>query len=115
MNNAQITKLFEEMAELLELAGENPFRIRAYQRAAQAISGLSKNAIEISQDELLKIPGVGKGILAHIKEIGRSGKLIDLEKLRKKFPEGLLEILRIQGLGPKRTKLLFEKRDNCHH
>ncbi|MBI4056604.1 MAG: DNA polymerase/3'-5' exonuclease PolX [Elusimicrobia bacterium] len=109
VNNHQISQIFEEMAELLELSGENIFRVRAYQKASQIIGGLTKNARDLSQKELLEIPGIGKGIAAGIEEMGRSGKLQDLEKLRSRFPKGLLEILRVPGLGPKRAMILFSK------
>ncbi|MBI4051356.1 MAG: DNA polymerase/3'-5' exonuclease PolX, partial [Elusimicrobia bacterium] len=109
VNNSQIAQLFEEMAELLELAGENPFRIRAYQRASQTIAGLARSVTEISREELLKIPGIGQGIASHVEEVARCGHLAELEKLHRRFPEGLLEILRVPGLGPKRAKLLYDK------
>ena len=98
------------MAILLELAGENPFRIRAYQRGAQVIAGLPKPAVEMSSKDLLEIQGIGKGIVSHIEELAKRGKIEDLEALRKRFPKGLLDLIGVPGLGPKRAKLLFETR-----
>ena len=98
------------MAILLGLAGENPFRIRAYQRAAQVIAGLPKPAVDMTPKDLLEIQGIGKGIVSHIEELGKHGKIADLEALRKRFPKGLLELIGVPGLGPKRAKLLFETR-----
>ena len=109
MNNAQIAECFEEMAILLELAGENPFRVRAYQRAAQTVAGLSRPLKDIENKDLLEVPGIGKGIADHIGELMRTGALGELEVLRKRFPPGLLEMIRVPGLGPKRAKVLFEK------
>ena len=71
MNNAQIARRFEEIATLLELAGENPFRIRAYQRAAQTVSGLSRPLSELPEAERLEIAGIGKGLAAQIVELDR--------------------------------------------
>src|SRR5216117_3958763 len=105
MNNSEIASTFEEMATLLELAGENPFRIRAYQRAAQVIGGLPKPALDMSSAELLEIPGIGKGIVSHIEELSKRGTIADLEVLRKRFPKGLLDLIQVPGLGPKRAKL----------
>lgn len=109
MTNSQIAEIFELMAVFLELKGENPFRVRAYQRAVQVVEGHSRPVTELSREELLEISGIGKGIADHIAEIAKTGKLLELENLRKKFPPGLLDVLRVQGLGPKRAKLLFEK------
>src|SRR5208283_6138590 len=110
MNNSEIAASFAEMATLLELAGENPFRIRAYQRASQVIAGLSKSVTEMSSADLLEIPGIGKGIVSHIEELSKRGTISDLESLRKRFPKGLLDLIQVPGLGPKRAKLLFESR-----
>lgn len=109
LTNAQIAACFEEMAFWLEIAGENPFRVRAYQRAAETAAGFAKPLTEISQAKLLEIPGIGKGIASHIAELSAKGSLSDLEALRKRFPKGLLDIVRVQGLGPKRARLLYEE------
>ncbi|MBI3550516.1 MAG: DNA polymerase/3'-5' exonuclease PolX [Elusimicrobia bacterium] len=109
MENSQIAAVFDEIATLLELAGENPFRIRAYRRASQMIAGLPKQLRDIPAEEHLDIPGIGKGIAANIAQLLAGGSCDDLDALRKRFPKGLLELILVPGLGPKRAKLLFDR------
>ena len=108
MTNAEVAALLSETAVLLELAGENPFRTRAYERAAMAVAGSSRPVCELSEKELLEIPGVGDSIAAHIREAAGGGTFGDLRRLRERFPAGLLELLRVPGLGPKRARFLFD-------
>ncbi|MCX5790446.1 MAG: DNA polymerase/3'-5' exonuclease PolX [Elusimicrobia bacterium] len=108
MTNAEVAALLSETAVLLELAGENPFRTRAYERAAMAVAGSSRPVCELSEKELLEIPGVGASIAAHIREAAGCGAFGDLRRLRERFPAGLLELLRVPGLGPKRARFLFD-------
>lgn len=107
MNNGQISELFQEMAVLLELEGANPFRIRAYQRAAQVLAGLPQPVAGQSEAELLAIGGIGKGIASHLAELKGAPVFKELAELRAKTPKGLLELLKVQGLGPKRAKAVF--------
>ncbi|MCX5784705.1 MAG: DNA polymerase/3'-5' exonuclease PolX [Elusimicrobia bacterium] len=107
--NSEIARLFNEAAVLLELSNENIFRVRAYQKAALIIEGLTANAAELGPEKLTAIDGIGKGVAGHIAEIAKSGTFRDLEVLRKKFPRGLIEILKVQGIGAKRARLLYEK------
>ena len=109
MKNQEIAKIFNDIADLLEIKGENPFRIRAYRRAAQNIEGLAKDVAEISKDELLTIPGIGKDLAGKVEEYVRTGKLQSYEDLKKEVPEGLSTLLSVPSLGPKTAKLLFEK------
>jgi len=109
MTNSQIAELLEETSVLLEIEGANPFRVRAYQRAAQVIGGLSKPVSEMAPEELLSLPGIGKGIQDHLKEILGTGQFQELVQLRAKIPKGLLELLRVPGLGPKRARVLFDQ------
>jgi DNA polymerase (family X) len=108
MKNQQIANIFNEIADLLELKGENVFRIRAYRRAAQNMDGLSKDVTALSREELEAIPGIGKDLAAKIHEFLETGKVSKHEALKKEIPEGVLELLRIPGLGPKKTKLLYD-------
>ncbi|MFA6316322.1 MAG: DNA polymerase/3'-5' exonuclease PolX [Elusimicrobiota bacterium] len=108
MTNARFGELLGEMAVLLELEGANPFRIRAYQRAGQAVSGHPAPLAGVLPEKLVDIPGIGKGIAGHIAEMEVSGTFKELEELRRKFPAGLLAMLKVQGLGPKRAKALFD-------
>jgi DNA polymerase (family 10) len=110
MKNREIAKIFEDIADLLELKGENVFRVRAYRRAAQNIGGLSQNLEGLSTGELEAIPGIGKDLAAKILEYLAAGKVAKHEALKKEFPAGVLELLRVPGLGPKTVKLLHEER-----
>ncbi|MBI4803371.1 MAG: DNA polymerase/3'-5' exonuclease PolX [Elusimicrobia bacterium] len=109
ISNAGVAALFYETAELLELSDENQFRIRAYRKAARIIEDLGKNAAAMSREELLAVNGIGKGIASHISAIKESGVFPELEELRKKFPPGLREMLKVEGIGAKRARLLYEK------
>lgn len=109
MINQQVARLFNEMADLLELKGENPFRVRAYRRAAQTIDGLPEDIALMPEERLLELPGIGKDLAAKIKEYAASEKIAAHDKLAKDLPPGVLNMLSIPGLGPKTAKLLFDK------
>ncbi|HEX9182984.1 MAG TPA: DNA polymerase/3'-5' exonuclease PolX [Burkholderiales bacterium] len=103
---------FEEIADLLELGDENPFRIRAYRNAARVVGGLSLDlAARLAEGgELPKLPGIGEDLAAKIHEIAATGTCKLLEKLRGRFPAGITELLRLPGVGPKRVRALHEAR-----
>ncbi|MEW6417462.1 MAG: DNA polymerase/3'-5' exonuclease PolX [Nitrospirota bacterium] len=109
MKNQEIAKIFNDIADVLEIKGENPFRIRAYRRAAQNIEGLTKDVAETTKDELLSIPGIGQDLAGKIEEYVKTGRLQFYEDLKKEVPEGLSVLISIPSLGPKTAKLLFEK------
>lgn len=109
MINQQIAGIFDEMADLLEIKGENVFRIRAYRRAAQNIGGLPKDVAQMTEDELLAIPGIGKDLAGKIRHYIESGKMEAYDELRKEVPEGLTLLLSVPSLGPKTAKLLYER------
>jgi len=109
MKNQEIAAIFNEIADLLEIKGENPFRIRAYQRAAMNIEGHSKNMADLTRKELLEIPGIGKDLADKIEEYLKTGKIASYEELKKEVPAGLSELLAVPSLGPKTAKLLHEK------
>src|SRR4030066_658608 len=109
MKNQEIAKIFNDIADLLEIKGENPFRIRAYRRAAQNIEGFSKDVSETLKGELIKIPGIGQDLAGKIEEYVKTGRLQFYEDLKKEVPEGLSLLLSVPSLGPKTAKLLFEK------
>ena len=110
MKNVEIANLFNEIADFLEVKDENPFRIRAYRRAAQAVEGLAEDIAAIAErGELLDVPGIGKDLAGKIKEIVETGKLALLEELKAKIPEGLLAMVRLPGLGPKRARLIHDE------
>ncbi|MCX5715846.1 MAG: DNA polymerase/3'-5' exonuclease PolX [Candidatus Omnitrophica bacterium] len=110
MDNGQISRIFRDMAMMLEIKGENPFRIRAYERAAQNIEALTADLGDfIKNDTLSDIPGIGKDLADKIKEFANTGKIKAYGDLKKAVPEGLLDILSIPSVGPKTAKLLYEK------
>ena len=103
MKNSEIARVFQDMADLLELKEDNIFKIRAYRRAAQVIEHLPKEmAIMLEQGEdFQEIPGVGKAIAEKSSELIRTGKLKVYEDLKAEFPEGITRLLEIPGIGPK--------------
>jgi DNA polymerase (family 10) len=110
MRNSEIARLFNEIADFLEVKDENPFRIRAYRRAAQAVEGLSEDIEAIARrGALLDVPGIGKDLAAKIEEHLAGGKVEYLEDLRKEIPAGVIELMRIHGVGPKTAKHLYEE------
>lgn len=110
MDNAQVAEVFERIADLLELQGENIFRIRAYREAARQIASLASDINELwRSNRLQEIPGVGQAIAEKIDELLSTGRLRYLEELEARFPPGLVEMMRIPGVGPKRAMALFEK------
>lgn len=108
-SNADVANLLAEMAVLLELAGENVFKIRAYQRASQTVANLPQPVCGLTDKEMLEIPGIGKGIAQNLRELAGCGTFKDLNDLRGRFPAGLREMLRLPGLGPKRARFLFDE------
>ncbi len=110
MKNELVVGVFRGMAVLLELKGGNSFRIRAYEKAAQNIEALSEDVdIMARQGKLTDISGIGKDLADKIKEIIREGTFKQYEDLKKEIPAGLLEMVRIPGLGPKTVKLVYDK------
>lgn len=111
VRNADIAAVFDEIADLLELGGENPFRIRAYRNAARTIVNYSKDLAALLGGgiALPKLPGIGADLDGKIHEIAASGTCALVERLRRQFPVGLPLLLRLPGLGPKRVKMLYDQ------
>jgi DNA polymerase (family X) len=112
MENAAIAAVFEEMAELLEFRGENPFRIRAYRNGAKAIRDLDESVASILADpsrNLASIPGIGKTLLDKTETLVATGQLPQLEKLRLEIPEIVIQMARIPGLGAKKAAKLQQE------
>lgn len=109
MINASVSKVLYEMANLLELDEGNPFRIRAFQRAAQTLESYSSDLATLNREQLMTIPGVGQGIADMILEYVQKGAMFEHERLKKKFPPGVLQMMTLPGLGPKRAGLLFKQ------
>jgi DNA polymerase (family 10) len=111
MDNREIARLLSETADLMEIAAEDGFRIRSYRNAAAAIEGYPESIADISRNpdrKVTDVPGVGKGIAAIIKEIEERGSFERRDQMLEKYPPSALELLKIQGLGPKSIALLFE-------
>ncbi len=110
MKNADVARLLEEIADLLEMKGETPFKVRAYRDAARRIEGLSENvATLVEENRLTEIRGVGSSIAAKISEFVKTGRSSYLEELAREFPEGMAELLEIPGIGAKKARLFYEK------
>lgn len=109
MKNLDISDLFNKIADLLEIKDENPFRVRAYRRAAFAIGSLGKDVSSLSADELLSIPGIGKDLAGKIGEYLKTGRMEAYDTLAKEMPANLVDLLMIPGLGPKTVSLLYKE------
>src|SRR6266567_2166854 len=110
MTKGDIAAVLEEIGTLLELKGENPFKIRAYANAARSIEAWGGSVSDLQDEEALsKIPGIGKSIADKIKEVAATGSLEYLEELRAEFPAAILQLFSIPGLGAKKIKALYEK------
>jgi DNA polymerase (family 10) len=111
MSNADIAEVFSEMATLLEVKGENPFKVRAYQRVTETIANLTEELAAIKErDELHKIPGVGASTAGKIVELLDTGKCQHHQELLKEFPSTVFDLLRIPGVGPKTAKMLLDEK-----
>ncbi|MBI4353260.1 MAG: DNA polymerase/3'-5' exonuclease PolX [Candidatus Omnitrophica bacterium] len=118
MNNTFIAEIFDKIALLLELQDDNPFRIRAYRRAALNVQALTEDVAQIAgRKELEQIPGIGADLAKKIVEFLETGKVHFYEELHRKTPSFLLEMLEIPGVGPKTAKLIYRRlkpRDMSH-
>jgi DNA polymerase (family X) len=112
MTNEQIATVFDEMADLLEISGENAFRIRAYRNGARAIRDLGESVSTILKDptrSLTDIEGIGETLAEKSKVLVDTGGLPALDKLREKVPPTLIDVMRVPGLGAKKAAALFHK------
>ncbi len=111
LHNSQIAEAFSRLAELLEIQGANPFRIRAYRKAAQTIEGLPHSVASMVAEEadLSTLPGIGKDLAAKIQEMVETGHLSILDQVSSQLPGQLAELTKIPGLGPKRVKTLYDQ------
>ncbi len=110
MDKKEIADVLDEMGTLLELQGANPFKARAYHNASRALEGITDElAALVDNGSLLEVDGIGKTTAEVISDLLKKGKSKDYDELRKAFPEGVLDMLRIQGLGPKKVKLIYDK------
>lgn len=110
MKNFEVARLFELMADVLELRGENQFRIRAFRRAAQNIASLSEDVEVVAREGRLdEVPGIGNDLGGKVVEFLDTGKVKDIEAAKRRVPAGVVELMNVPGVGPKTAKLLFER------
>ena len=109
MDNKAIASVFNETADLMEINGDDSFRIRSYRRAAETIESLPQQVSDLADEpkRLLEIPGIGKGMVANIQELAQTGKLQLHQELLQQYHPSMLELFKIQGLGPKTIALIW--------
>lgn len=108
MTNQEIARSFQLLGKLMELHGDNPFKIRSYANAYLKLRKVEAPLSELPLDQIAQIPGVGKAITEKIDELRTTGKINNLEKLREQTPPGVVEMLGISGFGPKKVKAVWE-------
>ncbi len=107
MENLAIARIFSEIADLLEIKSENPFKIRAYRNASETIAHATDKLAHLTEDQLRAIPGIGKDLAAKIREIAETGEARYHRDLLEQFPPTILDLLHLQGVGPKTVALLY--------
>ncbi len=113
MENIEIAAVLDELADLLEIKGSNPFRIRAYRNAVRTIRGLTPTlaAMVAEGDDLTELPAVGKDMSSHIVELVQTGKLARLDEVAAEVPRSLGQLVKLDGVGPKKAKKLWQSLD----
>src|SRR3954454_9846166 len=112
MNNRDVATLFDEIADLLEFQNANPFRVRAYRNAARRITDLPEPLEKVAADperELRELEGIGKDLAQKIEELLETGSIAMLEQLSSEIPGGVLAIVRVPGLAPKKAAALHKE------
>lgn len=110
VSKADVARALRDVAAMLEITGDNPFRIRAFENASAAIEDLSDDLHALVESgELLEVRGIGKSIFADVKSMLETGTFDEYEKLRAKVPSGVLDMLRVSGMGPKKVKAVYDK------
>ena len=109
MAQKPITRILEDIAMLLEIKGENPFKTRAYYNAAKTLSGITNLEELIQEKRLREIKGIGEALSQKIEEYSDTGSMVYYEELTRKVPESLLELMQIPNLGPKKIKVLYDE------
>ena len=109
MNNKEIARKFNLLGKVMELHDENPFKVRSYTSAYASLRKVSSPLIEMSEEELSEIKGVGKAIVGKIVELRDSGSMVTLQRYVDITPPGILEMLQIRGFGPKKVKVIWNQ------
>ena len=107
MENLAIARIFSEIADLLEIKSENPFKIRAYRNASETIAHATEKLAYLTDEQLRAIPGIGKDLASKIREIAETGEARYHRDLLEQFPPTILDLLHLQGVGPKTVALLY--------
>jgi DNA polymerase (family 10) len=111
VENLALARIFAEIGDLLEIKGENPFKIRAYRNAAETITHTAERIADLSAEQRLAIPGIGKDLNAKIGELLQTGAIAYHQSLLEEFPPTILDLLNLQGVGPKTVALLYRDAD----
>jgi len=113
MENLDVARTLTTLADLLEIQGANPFRIRAYRNAVNTIRNLSRplSAMIADGEDLTELPDVGDSVARHVTELIETGRITRLEEVSEEVPVSLVELMRLDGVGPKKAKKLFEELD----
>ena len=109
ISNARVSELLKFYGQLLEITGEDPFKIRAYERASETARRSPVPLVHLPPEELALLPGIGRNIAAKIAELGERGEIAELEELKRSIPEGLVELLELDGVGPKTVHKLWKR------
>jgi len=112
MQNTDVARIFDNLADLLEIQEANPFRVRAYRNASRTIGNLSEAVADILADsdrDLDDLPGIGKDLAGKIRTIVETGSLPQLDELKKEIPPGVVEMLGLPGIGPKKVATLYKE------
>ena len=107
MDNLGIARIFTDIGDLLEIEGANPFKIRAYRNAADIVGHMAERIADLTDAEVRELPGIGKDLSAKIRELIDTGALVYYDELRQEFPPTILDMLRLQGVGPKTVAVLY--------
>lgn len=110
MENLEVAQVLEEVADLLEIQGSNPFRIRAYRNAVRTIQSLTRpvEAMVAGGEDLTELPGIGTDMANHVRELVEWGELSLLKEMSREIPRSLTDLIRLNGVGPKKAKKLWE-------
>jgi DNA polymerase (family 10) len=109
MNREEMAEILERIALLLELKGENPFKVRAYRQGAETVLAMEGDVVELAKNDGLKgIKGIGDALRDKLGELAKTGSLGFFENLKKEFPETVFALFEIQGLGPKKIKAMYD-------
>lgn len=111
IHNNDIAGIFSKLADLLEIKGENPFRVRAYRNAARTVGGLGQSAADMLAEgkDLSELPGIGKDLAEKIQEVAETGKLALLDEVADEVPGALGDLMQVSGLGAKRIAILYKE------